>query len=174
VPGFRYTGGVVGEDEMRRLLEAFEGLAWSAVVMHDVTAKRRVAHFGRGYSFRTRRLAPGPEIPAWLLPLREQAAAVAGLPAATLEEALVTEYPPGAGIGWHRDAPGFGVVIGVSLGAACRMRFRKRDGERWITAEQILAPGSAYVLDGPARDEWQHGIPPVKARRCSVTFRTVR
>jgi alkylated DNA repair dioxygenase AlkB len=38
-------------------------------------------------------------------------------------EALVTEYTTGAGIGWHRDAPVFGIVAGISLGGTCRMRF---------------------------------------------------
>jgi len=33
----------------------------------------------------------------------------------------VTRYPPGAAIGWQRDAPMFGpTVVGVSLGAAAR------------------------------------------------------
>jgi alkylated DNA repair dioxygenase AlkB len=32
-----------------------------------------------------------------------------------LVEALVTEYPPGAAIGWHRDARCFGVIVAISL-----------------------------------------------------------
>jgi DNA oxidative demethylase len=35
--------------------------------------------------------------------------------------ALVNEYPPGAPIGWHRDAPQYGIVIGISLASTCRM-----------------------------------------------------
>jgi alkylated DNA repair dioxygenase AlkB len=42
-----------------------------------------------------------------------------------LVDPLVTRYPPGAGIGWHRDAPQFGEVGGISLLTACRMRFRR-------------------------------------------------
>jgi alkylated DNA repair dioxygenase AlkB len=34
----------------------------------------------------------------------------------------VQRYPPGATIGWHRDAPAFETVIGVSLASACRLR----------------------------------------------------
>jgi hypothetical protein len=40
--------------------------------------------------------------------------------------ALVTEYRPGTPIGWHRDAPHFAVVAGVSLAGSCVMRFRPR------------------------------------------------
>ena len=42
-----------------------------------------------------------------------------------LADLLVTRYPPGARIGWYRDAPQLGEVGGVSLPAACRMRFRR-------------------------------------------------
>jgi DNA oxidative demethylase len=110
-------------------------------------------------------------VPAWLLPLRERAGALAGIPAEAFEEVLVTEYPTGSGIGWHRDAPMFGdAVVGVSLRAPCRMRFR-REGE---TAAIELAPRSAYVLSGPARTLWQHSIPATKDLRYSITFRTLR
>ena len=101
-------------------------------------------------------------MPEWLLDLRRRAAALIGAAPSALEEALVTEYPPGAGIGWHRDAPMFGpAVIGISLGAAARLRFR-RAGE---SSELLLDPRSAYVLDGPARKDWQHSIPGAKAPR---------
>ena len=35
-------------------------------------------------------------------------------------------------------------------------------------------PRSAYVLTGEARQQWQHSIPPLRAPRYSVTFRTLR
>jgi len=86
----------------------------------------------------------------------------------------VTRYPPGAGIGWHRDAPQFGEGSGVSLLTACRMRFRRGRPRAWETAELSLEPRSAYVLSGPARAQWQHHIPPVPQERWSMTFRTLR
>ncbi len=89
-------------------------------------------------------------------------------------EALVTHYPPGAGIGWHRDAPAFGLVVGVSLLGACRFRFQQGRGAARRTRTVELAPRSAYVLDGAARWAWQHAIPPAQGRRYSVTFRTLR
>jgi alkylated DNA repair dioxygenase AlkB len=87
---------------------------------------------------------------------------------------LVTEYTPGAGIGWHRDAPSFGVVVGVSLLGPCRFRFARGAGGARETRAVILEPRSAYVLSGPARWQWQHSIPPGKTARYSITFRTMR
>jgi alkylated DNA repair dioxygenase AlkB len=42
--------------------------------------------------------------PAEFEPVRNRAAMLAGIEPAEFAEALVTEYQPGAGIRWHRDA----------------------------------------------------------------------
>jgi alkylated DNA repair dioxygenase AlkB len=91
--------------------------------------------------------------------LRERCAALMGREPEEVADLLVTRYPPGAGIGWHRDAPQFGDVGGVSLQAASRMRFRRGRPRAWQTAELPLEPRSAYLLSGPARTQWQHHIP---------------
>jgi alkylated DNA repair dioxygenase AlkB len=97
--------------------------------------------------------------------------------------ALINEYPPGAPIGWHRDAPQYGIVAGVSLLAACRMKFRpyRRPGQapsngspRRTTHEITLEPRSAYLMTGEARAAFEHHIPAVAALRYSITFRTLR
>ena len=141
--------------------------------MRGVVARRRVIHYGVNYSFETFRATPGPPIPEFLLPLR-RVGAIAGVDAEALAEALITEYSPGAAIGWHRDAAPFDIVIGISLLSACRMRFRRGKVRAWETGEIVLAPRSAYVLTGPARTQWEHSIPPVKETRYSITFRTLR
>ena len=87
---------------------------------------------------------------------------------------MVTEYEPGAPIGWHRDRPQFEDVIGISLASPCTFRFRRKKGAGWERASFIAEPRSAYLLRGPARTEWQHSIPPVEALRYSITFRTLR
>ena len=46
----------------------------------------------------------------------------AGIDEDAFAMALINEYPPGAPIGWHRDAPQYGIVAGVSLLSSCRMR----------------------------------------------------
>src|SRR5436190_679875 len=93
-----------------------------------------------------------------------------GVQTEDLAEVLVTEYQPGAGIGWHRDAPMFDRVVGVSLASPCRFRFRRGKGETLETTEFTPAPRSAYILDGEARRSWQHSIPGIKDLRYSVTF----
>jgi len=142
--------------------------------MHGVVARRRVRHFGWHYGYDRGRIEPGEPIPDFLLPVRARLAGFASVDAEALGEALVTEYPPGAGIGWHRDAPAFGIVAAVSLLAPARMRFRRGKTGAWETAELELAPRSAYLIAGEARSQWQHGIPPAKALRYSITFRTLR
>jgi alkylated DNA repair protein (DNA oxidative demethylase) len=142
--------------------------------MRGQVARRRVAHFGWRYGYATWRIEPGPPLPDFLGPLRLRAAALAGGKPSDLAEVLVTEYPAGAAIGWHRDAPQFGDVVGVSLVAPCRLRFRRGAGGGAATCEIALAPRSAYLLRGAARWAWQHSIPAVKALRYSVTFRTLR
>ena len=83
-------------------------------------------------------------------------------------------YPPGSTIGWHRDAPAFGIVVGVSLGSACRFRFRRGPaGSREVFTLE-LPPRSAYVLAGEARTAWQRSVPPTPGLRYSITFRTLR
>jgi alkylated DNA repair dioxygenase AlkB len=173
-PGLRYVPHLLSPAEEHALLAELRALAYAPVEMRGQIARRRTAHFGWVYGYESWRIEPGPPLPAFLQPVRERAATLVGLPADALAETLVTEYPAGAGIGWHRDAPQFGLVIGVSLLGACRMRFQRGAGAARQTRALVLEPRSAYVLDGAVRSQWQHSIPPTKAPRYSVTFRTLR
>jgi alkylated DNA repair protein (DNA oxidative demethylase) len=173
--GFQYLPDWISQIEERSLLDDMARLNFSDVRMHGVVAKRRVVHFGWDYGYESWRISRTDAAPDWLMPLRARAAALIDEPAEALEEVLVTRYEPGAGIGWHRDAPMFGpVVVGVSLLSVCRMRFQWKQGAERKTAACLLAPRSAYVLRGAARDDWQHSIPPVNELRYSITFRTVK
>lgn len=172
--GFQYLPEWIAPAEEQGLLARVGALSFSEVRMHGVVAKRRVVHFGWDYGYASWRITPTEPIPEWLMSLRARAASLMALPAERLEEVLVTRYEPGAGIGWHRDAPMFGpIVVGVSLLGACRLRFQRQRGTGRETAEWLLEPRSAYVLSGEARSSWQHAIPPTKALRYSITFRTV-
>jgi alkylated DNA repair dioxygenase AlkB len=142
--------------------------------MRGQIARRRTAHFGWVYGYLSTRITAGPAVPAFLDTLRRRAAAISDVEPAALAEVMITEYLAGAGIGWHVDAPQFGVVVGVSLLGACRMRFQRGTGRARETRSLALAPRSLYVLDGAARWQWQHCIPPVRTPRYSVTFRTLR
>jgi alkylated DNA repair dioxygenase AlkB len=173
-PGFVYRPALLTPEEEAAVLGGVRALDYHDVKMRGQVARRRTTHFGWTYGYETWRIEPGPPIPHFLLGLRERAGALAGVSADELVEVLVTHYPPGAGIGWHRDAPMFGVVVGVSLLSACRFRFQRGKGAERRTATALLEPRSAYVLDGAARWQWQHSIPPGKTERFSVTYRTLR
>jgi alkylated DNA repair protein (DNA oxidative demethylase) len=174
--GFLYCREFIGPDDEQRLLELVDQLDFRELVMRGQIARRTVRLFGHDYDYETGQLLPGDPLPGGLGWLREGCAELAGLAPEALVQALVSRYPAGAGIGWHRDAPMFGSkVIGVSLLSVCRMRFQRRaeEGIRLSYAVELV-PRSAYVLAGSARWAWQHSIPPTKALRYSITFRTLR
>jgi DNA oxidative demethylase len=172
--GFSYYPDFLSVAEECALVEQIMTLDFSEVRMHGVTAKRRVAHFGWVYGYESWHLSRGPQLPDFLLPLRQRAAHLLDREPKELSEVLVTEYPPDAGIGWHRDAPMFGpAVLGVSLKSACRFRFRRDHAGRSESRTVTLEPRSLYILRGPARVQWQHSIPSTKALRYSITLRTV-
>jgi DNA oxidative demethylase len=173
--GFEYHSDWITTEEEQRLLAHVEQLLFADVRMHGVIAKRMVVHFGWDYGYDSWTISRTDPIPEWLLPLRVRAASAMGIQTEAIQEVLVTRYEPGAGIGWHRDAPMFGpVILGVSLVGSCRMRFQRTMGGERHTADAVLSPRSSYVLGGAARSAWQHSIPPTKELRYSITFRTLK
>jgi alkylated DNA repair dioxygenase AlkB len=176
--GFRYEDEFLSPDEEGSLLGHIATVTFAAFEMRGVVARRRVAFFGHAYD--TSR--PAVPMPAFLEPVRQRAAAWADVDPAAFAMALINEYRPGAPIGWHRDAPPYDIVVGLSLASACRLRLRPYVSPREVTPGQrraathelTLAPRSIYLLAGPARSEFEHGIPPVDALRYSITFRTLR
>ena len=173
--GFRYQPEVISRDEERALLESFQALPFKEFEFHGYTGKRRVVSFGWKYDFEARRLHKADDMPEFLGALRETAAAFAGVAAASLQHVLVTEYGPGAAIGWHRDKDVFGDVVGVSLLSPCLFRLRRASGPgTWERVSITAEPRSAYLLRGASRTVWEHSIPPVDALRYSVTYRNLR
>jgi alkylated DNA repair protein (DNA oxidative demethylase) len=124
-PGFRYVPDFITAAEEANLMAATRALEFSDVVMRGQTARRRVAHFGWRYGYESFAVTPGPPLPPAFLPLRRRVADLIQVEDEALAELLVTAYPPGAGIGWHRDAPAFDTVVGVSLLSPCRFRFQR-------------------------------------------------
>lgn len=171
--GLVYRTDLLSSAEEKVLAERIAALELKPFEFHGFLGHRRTASFGWHYAFGGGGLTRTADLPGWLLPLRDRAAALARMPSEALEHALVIEYAPGAGIGWHRDRPVFGDVIGISLLAPARLRFRRKSGPGWERAALIAEPRSAYLLKGPARHEWEHSIPPVDTLRYSVTFRTL-
>lgn len=172
--GFEYRPDFLTPSEEAALIQQLNALDFGEVRMHGVVAKRRVIHFGWVYGYDSWRLVSGPAVPDFLEPWRERAAVLVGAAPDELAEILVTKYPAGAGIGWHRDAPMFGpAVVGLSLASACRFRFRREHAGELKSFTTTLEPRSAYILGGESRLHWQHSIPPTKALRYSITFRTL-
>lgn len=177
--GFRYLEDFITGDEEAALLAEIARVEFSIFEMRGVAARRRVAFFGMSYDSAR---APSLPLPRFLLPLREKAAAWAGVAPEAFAMALINEYPAGAPIGWHRDAPQYGIVAGVSLLSACRMRFRPYSSpdarssgpRRGATHEITLSRRSGYLMTGESRNGYEHHIPAVTTLRYSVTFRTVR
>jgi alkylated DNA repair dioxygenase AlkB len=172
--GFLYRPAAITLEDEAQLVGALQTLPFAPFQFHGYTGARRVVSFGWRYGFGDGGLQPAQPMPGFLLPLRRTAAALAGVEPDQLPHVLLTEYAPGAGIGWHRDRPEFGKVVGVSLAAPCLFRFRRRTPEGFERVSLTLAPRSAYLLDGPARTVWEHSIPGVQALRYSITFRTLR
>ena len=178
--GFHYAPGFVTVPEERELADAIAGIEFAHFEMYGVVARRRVAFFGASYDAS----APAPPpIPAFLLPLRDRLAAWAAVGPDAFAMALINEYQPGAPIGWHRDAPQYEIVAGVSLVSSCRMRFRRyvspapatgSQPRRTTTHELTLEPRSAYLMTGESRQAYEHHIPAVSSLRYSITFRTLR
>ena len=114
--GFAYREDFVSAQEEGELASHIAGLELREFEFHGYLGKRRVTSFGLRYDFNDMAVHEAAEMPDFLLLLRDRAAAFAGLAPAELAHALVTEYASGAAIGWHRDRPVFGDVIGISLG----------------------------------------------------------
>lgn len=165
---------VISRQEETALLERFETLHWDAIVIRGQAARRTARHFGLSYDYEARTPEPGEAIPDWVEPPRRAAAEFAGVASEDLVEVLLQRYPAGSTIGWHRDAPAFGIVIGISLLGSVRLRFQRGRRAQRRTWEVALAPRSGYVLAGAARWSWEHSIPPAKELRYSITFRTLR
>jgi alkylated DNA repair dioxygenase AlkB len=172
--GLRYETDLIDAREESRLIAEFRDIDFSPFQFHGFTGKRRVVYYGWRYDFDGGGLKRTDPIPAFLLPTRAIVAGFAGRDASALEQALITEYAPGATIGWHRDRPVFDDVVGISLNTACTFRLRRKVGETWKRRAFIAEPRSAYLLSGAARHEWEHSIPAVAVLRYWITFRTLR
>jgi alkylated DNA repair dioxygenase AlkB len=171
--GFLYRENFLSEDEEAELLRIFRGLEFAPYDYHGYIAKRRIVRYGTNYDLNTRAASEESRpIPEFLLPIRERAAEVASIVPDEMVQAMVSEYSVGTPIGWHRDAPQFGTILGISLGSACRLRLMPYKEAGKIMSLK-LEPRSIYVMRGAARSSFVHSIPAVKELRYSITFRTL-
>jgi alkylated DNA repair dioxygenase AlkB len=178
--GFIYQPSFISEAEEHDLIREIQKLHLAPFKYYQFTGKRRTASFGWQYEFGKSEITTAPDMPAFLLPVRTRAGKFFNIEPNNLTQMSIIEYSTGSPIGWHRDIPQFGVVVGISLGAACRMRFRKYNPGRSKNSNRAemlsieLQPRSIYLMSGASREIWQHSIPPVKELRYSIMMRTVR
>jgi DNA oxidative demethylase len=172
--GLTYRADFVDEADERQLPTFAFSLKLEPVTIRGNTSRRTMRHFGLRYDYSSRVLRKGEPIPEELVPVMHQAAQFAALGEGELIEAIVNRYPLGGSVGWHHDAPVYDVIVGVSLGAACLIRFRTDEASERRVFEQLLDPKSAYIMRDDVRDSWQHRITPAKAERVSLTFRSLK
>jgi alkylated DNA repair dioxygenase AlkB len=178
--GFIYRQNFVSEAEEQELIREIQKVSLEPFKYYQFTGKRRTASFGWQYEFGASEITAAPEMPPFLLPLRTRAGDVFHIDPNSLIQMSIIEYSTGSPIGWHRDIPHFGVVVGISLGAACRMRFREysRIRSKKLNRDEVLSielqPRSIYLMSGASRESWQHSIPPVKELRYAIMMRTFR
>jgi alkylated DNA repair dioxygenase AlkB len=168
--GVRYQEDFLSPSEEQDLLRSFEQLPFQEFEFHGFTAKRRTVSFGWRFDFSEGRLAKTEDMPEFLQVFRERAERFGDLASGALQHVLITEYSPGAAIGWHKDRSVFGDVLGISLLSPCSFRMRLRTGDRWQRQALTAEPRSIYLLRGPSRTEWEHSIPGV--RDCAIPSRS--
>jgi alkylated DNA repair dioxygenase AlkB len=171
--GLVYRENVLAVPRAQALVGLLGELPFKPFEFHGYLGHRRVVSYGWRYDYGGRALLASSPIPDFLMELRAIAGEFAATSPEQFAQALVTEYAPGAGIGWHRDKAEFGIVAAFSFVSACRLRFRRRNGSGWDRRGLSVEPRSAYLLQGPSRTVWEHSIPPVEGLRYSVTLRTL-
>ncbi|GAA4710884.1 alpha-ketoglutarate-dependent dioxygenase AlkB [Sphingomonas lutea] len=173
IPGLDYRDDVITAAEEHALIAHLDTLDLSPFRFQGWLGNRKTMSFGWCYDFDDASFMPTEPIPDWLEPLRDRAAAFAGVGPDSIHHVLVARYDPGAGIGWHKDRDVFDQVVGVSLGTPAMLRFRQRTADGFRRAAIEVAPRSAYLLSGEVRRDWEHRITPGDRLRFSITFRTL-
>ncbi len=171
---------VAADDLLRRLhLET----DWRQEHLHmfgrDIAVPRLVAWHGDvGYRYSGIDHPPRPWTPL-LTSIKTRAEAVAGT---VFNGVLLNLYRDGRDcMGWHSDDEAeLGsrpIIASVSLGAARRFQFRRRDDYR-NRHEVVLEAASILVMAGDTQARWQHRLPRSGARtatdhgpRINLTFR---
>jgi alkylated DNA repair dioxygenase AlkB len=178
--GLDYEPDFMTPAEEAALLDEMSRQPFREAHFQGYTARRRIVRFGAGDYGNgdpgADELNPALPFSGFLVPWRRRIAQWRSLPEDDFVHALLTEYQPGTPIGWHSDAPQFGIVVGLSLAGPARMRFRPHAAQydRSAVFTLQLEPRSAYAMAGEVRRHWQHQIPPVKHLRYSITFRTLK
>lgn len=171
--GFDYWLDLLSAAEQAEAVAALQTLDYRPYEHRGYQGRRRIAAFSRGDLTAVLGGSPQAPWPGFLVDLFAMISARLDLDGRTYVQALVNEYAPGAGIGWHRDRPQYDEIVGLSLLAPCVMRLRRPVHGGWARQAAPLSPGSVYRLRGAVRHDWEHSITPMTALRYSITFRSL-
>jgi alkylated DNA repair protein (DNA oxidative demethylase) len=169
--GFDYFRDFISKEEEEFLLSFAKTLPWGNYEMHGVPSLRKIYRFGVNYGLEAEK-DPRP-IPKELAFIISRGAQALKVNPKEVVQLLFTFYPPGAPIGWHRDAPMYEKLLGISMAGSCTMKLKPYDPKS-SPVKVELAPRSAYCMTGESRWNWEHHIPPVKEERFSLTMRTLK
>ncbi len=175
--GFSYVPDFLTDSEEAFLLQLIRDISLKPLVFQGFEAKRKVSSFGLDYHFDARTVTKGTPIPEVFSFLLRKVSLQTRIPEEDFAEMLLTEYPPGAVINWHRDGPPFEVIVGISLLSDCVFRFRPYDKAKQQRSSLIrysVARKSLYTIKEASREEWEHSILPVTTTRYSITLRTLK
>ena len=167
--GLRYAADFVSPAYRTGTYSRIRTLPLQPFQFGQFEGKRRVASFGFRYDYDLRQLQRAEPIPAWLAEIVANVETFGG-PATRIQQVLCTEYDIGVGIGWHRDKPHFDKIFGLSLGSACKLRFRRPAGKSWERFTLDAEPRSLYMMSGASRQIWEHSIPPLRRRGIQLHF----
>lgn len=173
IPGLFVIEDFVDDSAQTSLIAEIEKTSLAPFRFQQWTGRRETASYGLHYDFTAYTLSEAEAFPPWLDKLARQVEAAFELSCRSIVHALLTRYPVGAAIGWHRDRPIFGDVFGISLGTEAMLRLRRRKPAGFSRYSLPLRPGSLYRLSGEARQHWEHSIAPLTQVRWSITLRTV-
>ncbi len=120
--GLVYRPQFITRAEEAALLAAIAPLPFREARFQQYVARRRVVHFHADGDVDTddayddgESFSSGPLSPFLVALAAANRRCTFGITRPAFVHALVTEYRPGAPIGWHRDKPAYGVVFGLSL-----------------------------------------------------------
>jgi alkylated DNA repair dioxygenase AlkB len=118
--GFSYVPHFITKDEEEELLKAFLKTELKKFVFKRYEAKRKVQSFGKDWSFDRRFYQQARKFPK-RSNLIAKVASHLSIKKEDFAELLLTEYPIESVINWHRDAPPFDLIAGISLLSNCTL-----------------------------------------------------
>src|ERR1041384_7212246 len=145
---FRYFEECISPECEAKLLGFIERIPFRPYVMRGQASRRGIVGFGTYFGPVGGTQHEVLPFPGLVTELRDHCAALAGLDGTEFIASVVTQYSPGATIGWHSDMTMFGpVVFGISLLSDCIFKLRPKQETRSVYNITLQAR-SLYLMEG--------------------------